>query len=1491
MPNQNNTHIATASKGMSMDTKYKYQPEGKASFILNGVLESTAGDYPTVTNELGTLLCTTMSAGFIIIGVQQLDGDEFAIFSVVDENGYSEIGIFNQATCEYKPLVTASCLNFNSSYRIKTLFRILGGCERVVYFTDGVNPYRSINIDKVSDYYDENQNFDCSRLELSRPFQIPGMELLRVDDGNGQIPLGTWRFRIRYLDQDLNPTNWMLLTAGIPIVDESLSGDFYQVDGGYNIASKADSEGGVPISSKSITLQISNLDLSFPYYQIVAIGRTTGIGFSTVAYILQPQTLSYESDEFTYTGPNPSSDITTDLASVTVDPGIIDIVEGHAQIDNRLFLANLSNPNYNYGAVQRAANDITIEWTMAKKPWEGTSISHGSGKSPYTYTEFRTFMADEVYALGIRGFHKKGWSTSVFHIPGRAEIKNTTLDNQQLINLGNSNPHYRNKVTIAPGTFGSWDKEPLTIIERSTSVNSVTQSNNNASQVDEWDARHLGAKGTTIPRWKMYNTAIQYSNKSVGLMAYYEVAQEYPNVEDCTGERVFPTGSIRHHKFPDRTLVGLYSKTEERTTNIYNTPFDGATLLDDREEDSSIVHILGIRPQLDSFFAALPQEIIDDFPVWEIVVGVRNDSDKTVIDKGYLNNGAKVYKFPLSTHYNEIENKPIAFAPWELQIIDLVEGVPDPVFGTIQMDYLNDKYAEFVSPKVMFNKQFLNGTYYKHELEIEHNLDLTLNYIPESSTYSYEQTFDIFGSATTRLEFVDLSGFNPIIPDFTLPKFKYQYKSRQILESMFLAGFTPVVEENQYSMHNTSRQVTKASFNNTEVRNPFYNNYKFISNVTDPLISNPHFVKSQSFDRFSDSLSADRVSNISFAALKRTGDVYSDLFGITYRTTNSYYSKYMTKFTSPFDPAGVIRPTFSGDCFIGKFGMVWKHAVTDDDDDKLKNNGTYVNAFYESEINVDLRHEGSTLSNKIFKRDLKQATVDNLYKYIKLIGEDNEPLLNNEFWGYNKDYSGVSDEVSSKSLPLNYDYCAKCDNKFPFRIRYSEKGFQDQVLDKYKVFLANNFTDLPGDTLAINNLFVDKNELYAHTPRALYFIPTRQQSLQTNENTIYIGTGEIFAVPPRRLSSLNYAYGGSVDPWATVPSEFGTLFIDSLSGKVFMLQEGLKEISTHGMRNFFENELGLTLNTQVKSIFGKEYPFKSPTTTTDLGIGYNATFDTRHRRFILHKRDYEMLAPTHKDWSLRDDGLYFKNKRIQSLTDNYGLFRNKSWTLTYSLAHESWASFHSYFPDFIWNSESDVFSTVKQLVDSNFIYKHNKGNYTTYYNKPKADFILELVSNPSPMTTKKFGPIRLIHDTQIYDSVTRQFKDVYDLTFERGIFYASDISTGELNIRQQSSFGSVTDPFPNRILFERKGREVHMNEILDVVSTDLPIFTSEWTVIQPNYFIDKMVNTNAVDFNKSLFTKSRMVDQYMVSRLFFNPNDNIKITFEGLISEFKPFIR
>lgn len=47
-------------------------------------------------------------------------------------------------------------------------------------------------------------------------------------------------------------------------------------------------------------------------------------------------------------------------------------------------------------------------------------------------------MRDEVYAFGIKGILSNGAHTPVFHIPGRDVITNTTL-----INIGNSNTHYR----------------------------------------------------------------------------------------------------------------------------------------------------------------------------------------------------------------------------------------------------------------------------------------------------------------------------------------------------------------------------------------------------------------------------------------------------------------------------------------------------------------------------------------------------------------------------------------------------------------------------------------------------------------------------------------------------------------------------------------------------------------------------------------------------------------------------------------------------------------------------------------------------------------------------------------------------------------------------------------------------------------------------------------------------------------------------------------
>ncbi len=283
----------------------------------------------------------------------------------------------------------------------------------------------------------------------------------------------------------------------------------------------------------------------------------------------------------------------------------------------------------------------------------------------------------------------------------------------------------------------------------------------------------------------------------------------------------------------------------------------------------------------------------------------------------------------------------------------------------------------------------------------------------------------------------------------------------------------------------------------------------------------------------------------------------------------------------------------------------------------------YFQAFYESEINSELRHEGITADKKYLRKDLSATTVSDFIEFMyphDSTQDGNPETALPEFFGYNKDYSTISDEVLQFPLPSTYDYCSLCDSRYPFRIRYSEKSFQDNTLDKYKVFLPNNFRDLPGETLRITNLIVDKDELMAHTPKALYFIPTHPQTLQTNEDSVFLGTGDVLSMPPKRLTSTTYAYGGSSDAFATKTTEFGTFFVDDLSGKVFLFSKGLEEISEYGMRNFFENSLPLSLNAYFKTLNSTEYPHMSP--THPWGVGYTATYDTRHRRYILHKRDY-----------------------------------------------------------------------------------------------------------------------------------------------------------------------------------------------------------------------------------------------------------------------------
>ena len=60
----------------------------------------------------------------------------------------------------------------------------------------------------------------------------------------------------------------------------------------------------------------------------------------------------------------------------------------------------------------------------------------------------------------------------------------------------------------------------------------------------------------------------------------------------------------------------------------------------------------------------------------------------------------------------------------------------------------------------------------------------------------------------------------------------------------------------------------------------------------------------------------------------------------------------------------------------------------------------------------------------------------------------------------NRDMSVENSFLEYYPLDETYDYCSKCNNEFPTRIRYSERAYQETIQDQYKDFLANNYRDL-----------------------------------------------------------------------------------------------------------------------------------------------------------------------------------------------------------------------------------------------------------------------------------------------------------------------------------------------------------------------------------------------------------------------------------------------
>ena len=231
----------------------------------------------------------------------------------------------------------ALSLFFNDNYRIDAVHRVRRGCEDVIYFTDGINPVRYFNFSKPEDFQDDAGDWDCDLFELFLPYKIPCFQDIQIEQ-NGVLNPGTHNFSIQYLDEDLNPTEWVYSSQPVDIFHDSLEKKYEFITG--SSLYEFDALGGRTLpTTKSILLTLSNLDEKYPFYRIARIEASSFNG--TVSKVYASPEIPTSVSQYLVDG-NLQGWFEIPVEDIIIKGERIETAQHIEQLENRLLLANTS---------------------------------------------------------------------------------------------------------------------------------------------------------------------------------------------------------------------------------------------------------------------------------------------------------------------------------------------------------------------------------------------------------------------------------------------------------------------------------------------------------------------------------------------------------------------------------------------------------------------------------------------------------------------------------------------------------------------------------------------------------------------------------------------------------------------------------------------------------------------------------------------------------------------------------------------------------------------------------------------------------------------------------------------------------------------------------------------------------------------------------------------------------------------------------------------
>jgi hypothetical protein len=569
-----------ATVGLNMDQSVNQIKPGTLTYALNAALENFDANSINYQNEPGNELCVNFPQGFTLIGTHFISEQSKHIFFITNSNlGESQIGYMGNNDCIYHILVNAACLNFNINYPIHKVVHRITNCSTEIYWTDGLNPRRYLDINNVPYILEPSSSLcdpiytnqvDCNQLKIQPNFSIPQLSIADVITG-GELKAGTVQFAIQYCDAAGNSfTSYYSVTNPTPIADPFITTVNYD----YTVG-------------KSVVVDITNLDITgqYQYYNLAVIKTVNAI---TSVELIGTYFIEQPNDQVIYTGQNVDT-IRLTIFDIFEKYPYYDIAQDVTAVQDILVWDNLTSiDRLNY---QSIASQIALGWQTYRIPNDENYTDELNA------TNLRGYLRDEVYAFEIVFLLKNGKQTDGFHIPGRMMNNNEV----GLPLIADTDPDFIGEPTII---------DPLTGIGYS-------------------------------PYWKIYNTAsvtgVALGNNinnatpyQYGEFAYWESTEEYPCNIDVWGD--LAGQPIRHHKFPDVLVSPIF----ENPVYVYS----GTQVVPVMQNDA--VYPIGVRvnvAQISMLIAqsSLTPEQKDDIVGFKIVRGDRG-TNKSIIAKGILRN-------------------------------------------------------------------------------------------------------------------------------------------------------------------------------------------------------------------------------------------------------------------------------------------------------------------------------------------------------------------------------------------------------------------------------------------------------------------------------------------------------------------------------------------------------------------------------------------------------------------------------------------------------------------------------------------------------------------------------------------------------------------------------------------------------------------------------------------------------------------------------------